>query len=195
MSWQEITYLVTSCRYNYRYNGCSARRLIGQVINTQHSTIEASITLDGLTRTDSLLRWPPNEWPSVCRKHHCLPIRCSERLISLNNEHPIYLTYNSIISRHLLPHNEVKWPYPQQNCLRFFYSYLKSHHICIQRFAIVFPVAHLDSARGTQYCHECSKDGQMGEARSTHGKDEKNIQSFGTITCSNETLWRPSCPI
>jgi hypothetical protein len=46
------------CIYtNYRV---SERRLIGQrltrVIKTQQSTIEASITLDGVTLTDSLIR-------------------------------------------------------------------------------------------------------------------------------------------
>jgi hypothetical protein len=50
---------------------CSERRLIGhwltRVIKTRN-TIEASITLDGLALTDSLIRWSPNEWPSVCQK-------------------------------------------------------------------------------------------------------------------------------
>jgi hypothetical protein len=34
---------------------------------TEQSTIEASIILDGVTPTDSLVRWSPNKWPSVCR--------------------------------------------------------------------------------------------------------------------------------
>jgi hypothetical protein len=34
--------------------------------DTEQSTIEASITLDGVTLTASLIRWSPNEWPSVC---------------------------------------------------------------------------------------------------------------------------------
>jgi hypothetical protein len=50
--------------------------------NTEQSTVEASITLDGVTRTDSLLMWSPNEWPSVFREiSQCPPIRCSGRLI------------------------------------------------------------------------------------------------------------------
>jgi hypothetical protein len=58
--------------------------------DTEQSTIEASITLDGVTLTDSLIRWSPNEWPSVCRAiPQCLPIRCSGRLISLHSEHSI----------------------------------------------------------------------------------------------------------
>jgi hypothetical protein len=58
--------------------------------DTEQSTIEASITLDGGTLTETLIRWSPNEWPSVCREiPQCLPIRCSGRLISLQNEHSI----------------------------------------------------------------------------------------------------------
>jgi hypothetical protein len=53
---------------------------------------EASITLNGITLTDSLIRWSLNEWPSVCQGIPlCLPITSSEklpeRLISLLNEH------------------------------------------------------------------------------------------------------------
>jgi hypothetical protein len=36
--------------------------------DTERSTIESSITLDGVTRTDSLPRWSPNEWPSLSRE-------------------------------------------------------------------------------------------------------------------------------
>jgi hypothetical protein len=62
---------------------------------THTSTIEASITLDGVTLTDSLIRWSPNEWPSVCREiPQCLPVRCSGRLLCLHNEHTI-LSQNS----------------------------------------------------------------------------------------------------
>jgi hypothetical protein len=58
--------------------------------DTEQSTIEASITLDVVTLTDSLIRWSPNEWPSVFREiPQCLPIRCSGRPISLHNEHCI----------------------------------------------------------------------------------------------------------
>jgi hypothetical protein len=67
--------------------------------DTEQSTIEASITLDGLTLTDPLIRWSLNKWPSVCREIPVLTIRCSGRLISLQNEHPIYRhTYISSVS-------------------------------------------------------------------------------------------------
>jgi hypothetical protein len=36
--------------------------------DTEQSTMEASVTLDGVTLTNSLIRWSPNEWPSVCRE-------------------------------------------------------------------------------------------------------------------------------
>jgi hypothetical protein len=35
---------------------------------TEQSTIEASIRLDGVILTVSLIRWSPNKWPSVCRE-------------------------------------------------------------------------------------------------------------------------------
>jgi hypothetical protein len=55
------------------YIGCSELRLIGHWLNTSHkhteqSTIEASVTLYGVTLTDSLIRCSPNEWPLVCRE-------------------------------------------------------------------------------------------------------------------------------
>jgi hypothetical protein len=73
---------------------CSELRLIGhwltRVIKTEQSTIEHSITLYGVTMTDSLIRWSPNEWTSVCREiTQCLTIRYSGRLINLHNEHSI----------------------------------------------------------------------------------------------------------
>jgi hypothetical protein len=36
--------------------------------DTKQSTIEAPIRLDDVTPTDPLIRWSPNEWPSVCRE-------------------------------------------------------------------------------------------------------------------------------
>jgi hypothetical protein len=54
---------------NALYVGFSPLRLIAHwltwVIKTQN-TMEAFITLDGVTLTDPLVRWSPNEWPSVC---------------------------------------------------------------------------------------------------------------------------------
>jgi hypothetical protein len=69
---------------------------------------EASITLDGVTLADSLIRWSPNEWHSVCWGiPQCLPIRRSEKLpghlIRVHNEHSVYIlgkpeTYNLFIT-------------------------------------------------------------------------------------------------
>jgi hypothetical protein len=58
--------------------------------DTEQSTIEASVTLDGITLTDLLIRWSSNKWPPVCREiPQCLLIKCSGRLINLQNEHSI----------------------------------------------------------------------------------------------------------
>jgi hypothetical protein len=63
--------------------------------DTEQSTIEVFTTLDGVTLVDPLIRWSPNEWSSVCREiPQCLPIRCSGRLVSLQNEHPLPHTAN-----------------------------------------------------------------------------------------------------
>jgi hypothetical protein len=52
---------------------CSERRLIGhwltRIIKTRgQSTVDASITLDGVTLTESLIRWSLKELPSVYRE-------------------------------------------------------------------------------------------------------------------------------
>jgi hypothetical protein len=43
----------------------------GWLTHTSHKDTEQgiihAITLDGVTLTDPLIRWSPNEWPSVCR--------------------------------------------------------------------------------------------------------------------------------
>jgi hypothetical protein len=57
--------------------------------DTEQSTIEASATLDGVTLTDPLIRWSPNECLQFDGRYQCLPIRWSGRLISLRNEHSI----------------------------------------------------------------------------------------------------------
>jgi hypothetical protein len=63
--------------------------------DTEQSTIEASITFDGVTLTDSLIEWSLKDWPSVCREiPQCLPIRCSGRLITLQNEHSVFVYIN-----------------------------------------------------------------------------------------------------
>jgi hypothetical protein len=59
--------------------------------DTEQSTIEASITVDGVTLTDSLIRWS-----EFAGRYQCLPIRCSGRLISMQNEHSIYQLHASI---------------------------------------------------------------------------------------------------
>jgi hypothetical protein len=58
------------------------RKLIGHWLTPSHkhtelSTIEASVTLDGVTLTGSLIRWSPNEWPSVLRE---IPVSADEML-------------------------------------------------------------------------------------------------------------------
>jgi hypothetical protein len=59
--------------------------------DTEQGTAEASITLDGITWTNPLITRSPNERPSVCQEiPQRLPIRFSGRLISLQNEHPIF---------------------------------------------------------------------------------------------------------
>jgi hypothetical protein len=82
--------------YNYRVFRVQAdwTLIITSHKGTKHNTIEASITLDGVTLTDSLIRWSPNEWPSVCGViPQCLPIRCSRRLISLHSDHSYIYEY------------------------------------------------------------------------------------------------------
>jgi hypothetical protein len=47
--------------------------------NTEQSTIEASITLDGVTLTDLLMKWSRNNYLQFAGRYQCLPIRCSGR--------------------------------------------------------------------------------------------------------------------
>jgi hypothetical protein len=63
--------------------------------DTEQNTIEASITLDGVILTGSLIRWSPNERLSVCREVPVSAIRCSRRLMSLQNEHLICIHWNT----------------------------------------------------------------------------------------------------
>jgi hypothetical protein len=56
--------------------------------DTEQSTTEACITLDGVTPT----HWSGDNWMIDLQfdgRWQCLPIICSRRLISLQNEHPI----------------------------------------------------------------------------------------------------------
>jgi hypothetical protein len=48
---------------------------------TEQSTIKASITPDGVTLTELLLRWSPNEWPSLCRY---IPVSADEMFCTSN---------------------------------------------------------------------------------------------------------------
>jgi hypothetical protein len=57
--------------------------------------MEASITLDGVTLTDPLIRWSPTEWPSVCPEIPVSTDKMFWSLISLQNERPILLLRNS----------------------------------------------------------------------------------------------------
>jgi hypothetical protein len=59
--------------------------------DTEHSTIEASITLDGVTRTNSLLIWTPDEWPSVCRE---IPVS-ADKMFSTSNK-PVKWTFYTL---------------------------------------------------------------------------------------------------
>jgi hypothetical protein len=79
---QAVTYFFTGI-------WCSARSLIGhwltRVIKTEQSTIESSITVDGITLTGPLNRWSPNEWHSVCWE-----VTVSvNKMFWTSNEHPI----------------------------------------------------------------------------------------------------------
>jgi hypothetical protein len=50
--------------------------------DTEQSTIQASDILDGVTWADWLLRWSPNEWPSVCRE---IPVS-ADKMFSASNK-------------------------------------------------------------------------------------------------------------
>jgi hypothetical protein len=51
--------------------------------DTEQSTIEASITLDGVTLTDPVTGDHRINYLQFAGRYQCLPIRCSGRLISL----------------------------------------------------------------------------------------------------------------
>jgi hypothetical protein len=78
-------------------SGCSAWRLIGRlltrVIKTEQSTMEASITLDGVTLTDSLLTWSPNEWPSVYREI----LVCADKMFWTANKPAQWTLYTFVL--------------------------------------------------------------------------------------------------
>jgi hypothetical protein len=57
--------------------------------DTEESTIQASITLDGVTLTDCLIRWSPNEWPSVCRE---IPLSAFKMFCAMNTLHKVIHT-------------------------------------------------------------------------------------------------------
>jgi hypothetical protein len=73
--------------------------------NTEKSTVETSITLDGVTLTDSLIRWSRMNDFQFARRYQCLSIRYSGRLVSLHNEHRILSVsfYSSCRSSPILP--------------------------------------------------------------------------------------------
>jgi hypothetical protein len=64
--------------------------------DTEQSTIEASITLDGVTLTHWSGDHRMNDLQFVGR-YHCLSIRYSGRLISLHNEHSMYIYIHTYI--------------------------------------------------------------------------------------------------
>jgi hypothetical protein len=66
--------------------------------DTEQSTIAGSFCNRWWCKT-ALIKWSPNEWPSVCwGLPHCFPIRDSKKfpgcLISLQNEHSIVIDYS-----------------------------------------------------------------------------------------------------
>jgi hypothetical protein len=79
--------------------GVQERRLIGhwltRVIKTEQSTVEASATLDGVTLTDSLIRWLPNEWPSVCRE---IPVS-ADKMFWTSNKRAQWTLYSGLKSK------------------------------------------------------------------------------------------------
>jgi hypothetical protein len=57
--------------------------------DTEHSTIEASITLDGITLTDSPIRRSANDWPSVCRE---IQVH-ADKMFRTSNKHAKWTPY------------------------------------------------------------------------------------------------------
>jgi hypothetical protein len=79
--------------------------------DTEQSTIDASVTLDGVTLTHRSGDHRMNDLQFAGR-YQCLPIRCSGRLISLRNEHSIQ--WNMLFStcfRELNGSNPVRYKY------------------------------------------------------------------------------------
>jgi hypothetical protein len=60
--------------------------------DTEQSTVEASITLDGVTLTDSLTRWSPNEWLPVYRE---IPVSADKMFWTSNKpaQWTLYITH------------------------------------------------------------------------------------------------------
>jgi hypothetical protein len=77
------------------YTKCSECRLIGHWLTRVMITIEASITLVGVTLTDSLIRWSPNKWPSVCRE---IPVPADKMFWTSNNPAQWTLYISSLAS-------------------------------------------------------------------------------------------------
>jgi hypothetical protein len=66
--------------------------------DTEQCKIEASITLDGITLTDSLIRWSPNEWPSVCWE---IPVS-ADKIFWMSNklaQWALYTLFNQYITK------------------------------------------------------------------------------------------------
>jgi hypothetical protein len=99
-----------------------------RAIKTQNKAQEkeTSVTLDGATLTDWLIRWSSNEWQSVWRGIPlCLPITHSEklprRLISLQNEHLLEQMEVCLgKTEATLRPPTVKWLQPNQRSSRHF---------------------------------------------------------------------------
>jgi hypothetical protein len=100
--------------------------------DTDQSVMETSITLDGVTLTDSLIRWSPNKWPSVCREiPQCLPIRRSGRLIRPHSDTKtaIRLSIRIYLRSYILSHRKhTASPLPNPN------SWYCAHRIISERW-------------------------------------------------------------
>jgi hypothetical protein len=79
--------------------------------DTEQSTIEASITLDGVTLTESLIRRSPNEWTSVCRE---IPVSGDKRFWTSNQ--PAQWTLYSNTKAEITAFQWLVWRFRRKKC-------------------------------------------------------------------------------
>jgi hypothetical protein len=72
--------------------------------DTEQSTVQACITLNGVTLTDSLIRWSPNEWHSVCRE---IPVSADKMFWTSNKpaQWTLYITREDHVPNNDRPHS------------------------------------------------------------------------------------------